>query len=172
MCDRSSGHDQMECRVAQRAIQLYDVNHSRKAGDVYKKHQMDLEDWRINMQRVAVLQPITDGTQYLQGTKYPPRPTDDVAAASVQPAQAVPAVNEQPTKKRKVMLGTLLGRSVKKEPASTPKPEEMEDELEQDLDDSEEPNLDIKVLDWWQLKESKCEDGEANVRRTHFICRS
>lgn len=73
-------------------------------------------------------------------------PTDDAAAASMQPAQAVPAVNEQPMKKRKVTLGTLLGGRVTKEPASTPKPDEMEDELEQYLDDSEEPNLDIKVL--------------------------
>lgn len=77
MCDRSSGHDQPDVewfRVAQRAIQLLDVNHARKADDVYKEHQMDLEDWAINMQGVAVLQPVADGTQYLQGTKYPTLP--------------------------------------------------------------------------------------------------
>lgn len=72
---RSSGHDQMEWfRVHQRAVQLYDVNHARKAGDAYKGHQMGLEDWRINLEGVAVLQPIADWTQYLQGTKYPTMP--------------------------------------------------------------------------------------------------
>ena len=72
----SSGHNQMEWfRVGQRAIQLYDVNHARKAGDAYKKHQMDLADWTINTQSVAVLQPIADWTQHMQGTKsYPTLP--------------------------------------------------------------------------------------------------
>jgi hypothetical protein len=33
----SSGHDQMEWfRVQQRPVQLYDVDHARKAGDAYK----------------------------------------------------------------------------------------------------------------------------------------
>ena len=36
----SSGHDQMEWfRVQQRSVQLYDVDHARKAGDAYKQHQ-------------------------------------------------------------------------------------------------------------------------------------
>ena len=71
----SSGHDQMEWfRVGQRAIQLYDVNHARKAGDAYRQHQMGLEDWRINLESVAVLQPIADWTQHMQGTKYPTLP--------------------------------------------------------------------------------------------------
>ncbi|KAL3905038.1 MAG: hypothetical protein SGPRY_011060, partial [Prymnesium sp.] len=210
----SFGHDQVEWfRVAQLAIPLYDVNHARKAGDVYKEHQMDLEDWCISMQggtnyqTLPLVLPTTYGlieamapraplvhnlpgveaayelspdkmhpgglaaphlcdclsptsvlqnlyfidafdlistrerdwalrelrnewtTSYNQGPKSTTpeaqaRPTDDAAVASVQPAQAVPAVNEQPTKERK-----------------------MEDELEQYLDDPEEPNLDIKVLD-------------------------
>ncbi|KAL1519171.1 hypothetical protein AB1Y20_003431 [Prymnesium parvum] len=64
----------VEKRVHQRAVQLYDVNHARKAGDAYKGHQMGLEDWRINLEGVAVLQPIADWTQYLQGTKYPTMP--------------------------------------------------------------------------------------------------
>ena len=33
-------------RFQQRAVQLYDVNHSRKAGDAYREHQMDLHNWR------------------------------------------------------------------------------------------------------------------------------
>ena len=71
----SSGHDQMEWfRVAQRVVQLYDVNHARKAGEAYRQHQMNLEDWRINQESVAVLQPIADWTQHMQGTKYPTLP--------------------------------------------------------------------------------------------------
>ena len=72
----SSGHDQMEFfRVQQRSVQLYDVNHARKAGEAYKEHQMGLEDWRINLEGVAVLQPIADWTQHMQGTKnYPTLP--------------------------------------------------------------------------------------------------
>ena len=71
----SSGHDQMEWfRVGQRAVQSYDINHARKAGDAYKDHQMGLEDWRINLEGVAVLQPIADWTQHMQGTKYPTLP--------------------------------------------------------------------------------------------------
>ena len=53
----SSDHDQMEWfRYEQRAVQLYDVNHSRKAGDAYRQHQLGLEDWQINEQGTAVLQ--------------------------------------------------------------------------------------------------------------------
>jgi len=71
----SSGHDQMEFfRVQQRALQLYDVNHARKAGDAYRQYQMGLEDWRINLESVAVLQPVADWTQHMQGTKYPTLP--------------------------------------------------------------------------------------------------
>ena len=71
----SSGHDQMEYfRQQQRALQLYDVNCARKAGDAYRQHQMGLENWRINLEGVAVLQPIADWTQHMQGTKYPTLP--------------------------------------------------------------------------------------------------
>ena len=68
----SSGHDQMEFfRQQQRALQLYDVNCARKAGDAYRQHQMGLVNWRINLEGVAVLQPIADWTQHMEGTKYP-----------------------------------------------------------------------------------------------------
>ena len=71
----SSDHDQMEWfRYEQAAVQLYDVNHSRKAGDAYRQYQLGLEDWRISEQRVAVLQPVADWTQHMQGTKYPTMP--------------------------------------------------------------------------------------------------
>ena len=71
----SSGHDQMGFfRVHQRAVQLYDVEHARKAGDAYRHFQMGLVDWRINLESVAVLQPVADWTQHMQGTKYPTLP--------------------------------------------------------------------------------------------------
>ena len=44
------------------------MNHARKAGDAYKQHQMGLDDWTINVQSVATLQPVADWTQHLQGT--------------------------------------------------------------------------------------------------------
>ena len=50
----SSELDMMEFyRFQQRAVQLYDVNHSRKAGDAYREHQMDLHNWQVNEQSVA-----------------------------------------------------------------------------------------------------------------------
>ena len=55
-------------------MQLYDVQHSRKAGDAYKDHQLGLEDWTINEQGTAVLLPFADWTQHMQGTKYPTFP--------------------------------------------------------------------------------------------------
>ena len=77
-CDTrwSGAHDQMEFfRKHQAAVQLYDVNHARKAGNAYKEHQLDLGDWLVNLQSVAVLQPIADWTQHMQGTKsYPTLP--------------------------------------------------------------------------------------------------
>lgn len=72
----NGSHAQMEFfRVHQRAIQLYDVEHARKAGDVYKQHQLNLEDWLINCHAVAVLQPFADWTTMMQATKgYPTLP--------------------------------------------------------------------------------------------------
>ena len=35
---------------------------------------MNLDDWEINLESVAVLQPIADWTQHMQGTKYPTLP--------------------------------------------------------------------------------------------------
>lgn len=62
-------------RVNQRAIQLYDIDHARASGDAYRQHQMGLDDWDINAQSVAVLQPIADWNQHMQGTKsYPTLP--------------------------------------------------------------------------------------------------
>ena len=62
-------------RMQQRAVQLYDVNHARAAGEAYREHQLGLEDWRITTEGVAVLQPIADWTQHMQGTKsYPTLP--------------------------------------------------------------------------------------------------
>eukprot|EP00966_Prymnesium_polylepis_P004533 104099-Prymnesium_polylepis.1 len=61
-------------RYEQRAVQLYDVKHSRKAGEAYKDHQLGLEDWTINEQATAVLLPVANWTQHMQGTKYPTLP--------------------------------------------------------------------------------------------------
>ena len=276
----SSGHDQMEWfRVQQRSVQLYDIDHARQAGDAYKEHQMGLEDWRINLEGTAVLQPCADWTQHMQGTKsYPtlplvlpttyglierlgpesvltldfpgqtpyelepkemhdgvleartsmydnwverwitkidpdvkrtyaiatllhpcfktydfidgfdlipqsdkewalrelrsewvtswkhrPQPSSadtSTATAADAPTDASSAPSasetmERPTKHRKVSLGGLMGGRVKKEAAAAQdKPVEL-DELEQYLADTEEPELDVKVLAWWQAKESK-----------------
>ena len=69
-------HDQMNWfRYEQRAVQLYDINHARKAGDAYKQHQMGLDDWLVNEQSVAVLQPYADWTSIMQASKgYPTLP--------------------------------------------------------------------------------------------------
>lgn len=70
----SSGHDQMEWfRVSQKAVQHYDCEHARKAGDIYKQNQMDIRNWEVNTQGVAVLQPIADWTQHLQVVMHAPR---------------------------------------------------------------------------------------------------
>eukprot|EP00967_Tisochrysis_lutea_P038977 scaffold46765_cov39-Tisochrysis_lutea.AAC.1 len=61
-------------RLHQRAIQMYDCNHSKNAGAAYKQHQLSLADWQMNLESVAVLQPIADWTQHMQGTKYPTLP--------------------------------------------------------------------------------------------------
>lgn len=62
-------------RLEQRAVQLYDIRHSRKAGAAYRENQMDLNDWRINEQACAVVQKVNDWVQYMEGTKtYPTLP--------------------------------------------------------------------------------------------------
>ena len=68
----------------------------------------------------------------------------------------VVAIVEPPKKQRKVSLGGLLGGRVKKEAvAADSSPSATLDELDKYLADSEEPDLDIKVLDWWKAKESQ-----------------
>eukprot|EP00966_Prymnesium_polylepis_P170657 3945023-Prymnesium_polylepis.1 len=287
----SGGHDQMEWfRVEQRAVQLYDVDHARKAGDAYKQHQLGLEDWRINLEGVAVLQPVADWTQHMQGTKYPtlpltlpatyglienmgpeqpltmdftgeaayelvvkdmhpgvleartdmyndfvarwitnidpmvkrtyaiatllhpcfktydfidsfdlipksdkawalrelrcewaaswkPRPAPVTAAATPVPDVPKPAEQGAPatppveplTKKRKVTLGSLLSSRVKKEPPAEGQTPPQLDELEQYLEDPEEPEVDVKVLAWWAAKKSKW-PNLAKMVKQYFAC--
>lgn len=55
--------------LEQRAIQLYDIRHSRKAGDAYRHHQMDLQDWLIYELTTAVVQQVNDFVQLMEGTK-------------------------------------------------------------------------------------------------------
>lgn len=75
---------------------------------------------------------------------------------------ACPATNDvnaqtaSATKHRKVSLGALLGARIKKEaPTRVPCLSTMPDELEQYLLDLEEPDIDVNVLAWWKVKESK-----------------
>jgi hypothetical protein len=95
--------------------------------------------------------------------KHRPQPSSadtSTATAADAPTDASSAPSasetmERPTKHRKVSLGGLMGGRVKKEAAAAQdKPVEL-DELEQYLADPEEPELDVKVLAWWQAKESK-----------------
>jgi len=52
----SSGHDQMEWfRVGQRAVQLYDVNHARKAGHAYQQYQMGLHALHLHALHLELL---------------------------------------------------------------------------------------------------------------------
>ena len=60
---------------------------------------------------------------------------------------------EPATKKRKVSLGSLLGK-VKKEKVEEVKAPEM-DELEAYLADTDIPDIDDPILDWWKVKERK-----------------
>ena len=48
----------------------------------------------------------------------------------------------------------IINRNARHATSETIKPAEL-DELEQYLADPEEPELDVKVLAWWQAKESK-----------------
>ena len=72
----SSDYKQMNWfRYEQLAVQKYDTVHSTKAGWAYKEHQLSLDDWQVNEQCCAILAPLADWTQHLQGTKsYPTLP--------------------------------------------------------------------------------------------------
>ena len=60
---------------------------------------------------------------------------------------------QPPTKKRKVSLGGLLGK-VKQEKKAEEKALKI-DELEQYLQDTDVPDIDDPILDWWKKKEEK-----------------
>ena len=72
----SSDYKQMEWfRYQQMSVQRYDTVHSTKAGWAYREHQLNLDDWQLNEQSCAVLAPLADWTQHLQGSKtYPTMP--------------------------------------------------------------------------------------------------
>ncbi|KAK3277244.1 hypothetical protein CYMTET_14736 [Cymbomonas tetramitiformis] len=61
------------------AVQLYDVEHTTKAatavanldGNVYKDHQLQVEEWDIVREAVCILQYAASTTDLLQGTSYP-----------------------------------------------------------------------------------------------------
>lgn len=64
-------HDQMDWfRINQTPTQLYDINHDRKSGDVYRQHQMTVDDWDVNKQCIAILQPQANATNLLEGSNY------------------------------------------------------------------------------------------------------
>lgn len=72
----SSWGEMMEFyRLEQRAVQLYDVRHSRKAGVAYRENQMGLKDWQVNEQACAIVQMVNDWVQLMEGTRsYPTMP--------------------------------------------------------------------------------------------------
>ena len=99
-------------------------------------------------------------------TVWKPHKKTPVAASTDEAATPIPAnpaptaeqpgtsAKEPPKKQRKVSLGGLLGGRIKKEATATPEKPEL-DELEEYLAEPEETDLEIKVLAWWQAKESK-----------------
>ena len=50
-------------RVQRESVILFDVNHFREANDVYKENRLELHDWDIIMQSVAVLSGLADANQ-------------------------------------------------------------------------------------------------------------
>lgn len=56
-------------RSNQEPLLLYDVRNP-SAADGFKNNRHSLEDWQINNQSVAVLSPLANASQYLEGKKY------------------------------------------------------------------------------------------------------
>ena len=92
---------------------------------------------------------------------WKPKPAEVEPAVEVSAATAADATTVEPPaepllKKRKVSLGGLLAGRMKKEAASPAAPKAPAcDELEEYLKEPEETDLELKVLDWWKVKESK-----------------
>ena len=66
-----SGHDMASWfREQQQAVMTFDIRHAAEAGDVYGANRMELSDWSLVEQSVAVLATSANITTHLEGTKY------------------------------------------------------------------------------------------------------
>jgi len=50
-------------RIQRESVILFDINHFREANDVYKENRLELLDWDIIAQSVAVLSGLADANQ-------------------------------------------------------------------------------------------------------------
>jgi hypothetical protein len=57
-------------REQQQAVMTFDIRHASEAGDIYGANRMELSDWSIVEQSVAVLTTSANVTTHLEGTKY------------------------------------------------------------------------------------------------------
>jgi hypothetical protein len=57
-------------RVNQEQLLLYEVCNTKVANG-FKNNRLSLEDWCINNQSVALLTPLANTSQYLEGKNYP-----------------------------------------------------------------------------------------------------
>ena len=57
-------------REQQQAVMTFDIRHASEAGDIYGANRMELNDWSIVEQSVAVLATSANVTTHLEGTKY------------------------------------------------------------------------------------------------------
>jgi hypothetical protein len=53
------------------AVQLYDINHGSRAGDVHRQNQLNADDWDHIGMLVAIGQPVAEFTNNIEGSKYP-----------------------------------------------------------------------------------------------------
>lgn len=66
-----SGYDMSSWfREQQQAVMTFDIRHASEAGEVYGANRMELSDWSIVEQSVAVLATSANVTTHLEGTKY------------------------------------------------------------------------------------------------------
>ena len=56
-------------RVNQEPLLLYEVRNA-KVAEGFKNNRLSLEDWNINNQSVALLTPLANASQYLEGKNY------------------------------------------------------------------------------------------------------
>eukprot|EP00965_Chrysotila_dentata_P064176 2125110-Pleurochrysis_carterae.AAC.3 len=74
-------------REQQSAVQMYDIKHSAEAckKDAYKDNQLQLADWSVIEQSVAVLMASAQATKFLEGTKYASAQQQWLRATQIDP---------------------------------------------------------------------------------------